>query len=102
MATHRFDRSLLLAVLVACAGATHAADGPRLPWADPIGVSPTYGTATPSLPYAEPIGASQLNRPPRPATVTPYGYPQGRTAARSCYRVRDNLGRIATYCRGGS
>ena len=99
MNARRVDRSLLLAVLLACAGGAHAADGPQLPWADPIGVSPTYGTATPSLPYAEPIGASQLNRPP--ATVAPYGDPRGRAAARSCYRARDNLGRIVTYCRGG-
>lgn len=92
-----FARPLLLVALVmGSAGAAPAADGPRLPWADPIGVPPTYGNARPSLPYAEPIGASRLNSPqhvPRaPQVLRP-------VPARSCHRVRDNRGNVVTYCR---
>lgn len=69
--------------------------GAQVPWADPIGTSPSTG----GVPYAEPIGASRLNPGPvqRPLQVAPRRLQQA-PPTRRCYRATDAYGRVVTRC----
>ena len=91
-----------LAILLATATATaFAADGPRLPWADPIGVPPTFGSAVPSLPHAEPIGASGLGGHGRRPLHVSGARVAPLPGSPGCFRVREPDGRARIHCRPG-